>query len=68
MNNDTKRNLIAHLTRRAGFGATFDELNEYMKFEYSDLVDHLLDRVDSNHTPDDVISVSYTHLTLPTKA
>ena len=55
MNKDTKRNLIAHLTRRAGFGATFDELNDYMKFEYTDLVDHLLDRVDSNHTPDDVI-------------
>jgi len=55
MTNDTKRNLIAHLTRRAGFGATFDELNEYMKFEYPHLVDHLLEKVESNHTPDDVL-------------
>ena len=62
MDVENKRNLIAHLGRRAGFGATFEELNEYMKFEYSELVDQFLERTESNHTPDDVIFRRYPDL------
>ena len=46
--------LMAHLMRRAGFGASKDELIEISKRSYEDQVD--------------LIPVSYTHLPLPTKA
>ena len=39
---DEKRNLLAHLYRRAGFGATSTELGRYSSKEYSDLVEDLL--------------------------
>ena len=52
---DEKRNLLAHLYRRAGFGATSTELGRYSSKEYSDLVEDLLHPENPNNMPDDVI-------------
>ena len=38
----TDRDLVAHLMRRAGFGATNDELDELVNVSYEELVDGLL--------------------------
>ena len=38
----TDRDLAAHLMRRAGFGATLDELDELVQVPYEQLVDDLL--------------------------
>ena len=40
--NCTKKALIAHLFRRAGFGITFDELDGYLPIDYADIVEQLL--------------------------
>ena len=50
-----ERDLIAHLARRAGFGATPQELDRYVEIGYDALVDEFLDQVDSQHIPDDLI-------------
>jgi len=50
-----ERNLIAHLARRAGFGATSDELDRYQDIGYEALVEEFLNPVDSQHIPDDLI-------------
>ena len=47
--------LMAHLMRRAGFGATRNELDEYLGDGYETTVDNLLDPGESNHMPDDLI-------------
>ena len=49
------RKLAAHLARRAGFGATPDELDYYESMAYEDLVDHFLDRESIDHVTDDMI-------------
>ena len=49
------RKLAAHLARRAGFGATPDELDYYESLAYEDLVDHFLDRESLDHVTDDLI-------------
>ena len=49
------RQLAAHLARRAGFGATPDELDRYVEIGYEDLVEQFLDTSDANYTPDDLI-------------
>ena len=49
------RKLAAHLARRAGFGATPDELDYYESMVYEDLVDHFLDRESLDHVTDDLI-------------
>ena len=54
MTND-ERSLITHLARRAGFGATPDELDRYLKMGYEAMVEDLLNPIDSGHTPDDLI-------------
>jgi len=36
------KSLIAHLLRRAGFGATFQEIEKYAEMGYEETVDHLL--------------------------
>ena len=51
----TNRVLAAHLARRAGFGATPEELDSYSEMEYEDLVEHLITKIDSSHIPDDLI-------------
>ena len=38
----TDKSLIAHLLRRAGFGATFQEIEQYAEMGYEETVDHLL--------------------------
>ena len=40
---DKQIELIAHLARRAGFGATREELEEYAKIGYEGAVDKLLE-------------------------
>jgi len=47
--------LMAHLMRRAGFGATRNELDEYLSDGYEATVDKLLDPGESDHMPDDLI-------------
>ena len=43
-----KRRLIAHLMRRAGFGATSEELDRLEKLDYDRIVDDLLDPPDTS--------------------
>ena len=47
--------LMAHLMRRAGFGATRAELEEYASRSYESVVDELLDKVNPRSMPDDII-------------
>ena len=47
--------LIAHLMRRAGFGATRSELEEYAAKGYDATVDELLHPVDPQQMPDEMI-------------
>ena len=53
MNKDVS--LMAHLMRRAGFGATRNELEGYLEDGYEATVDKLLDPGESGHMPDDII-------------
>ena len=53
INNDTA--LMAHLLRRAGFGASRTELEEYMAMGYEGAVDALLNPADPGNMPDDLI-------------
>jgi len=39
---ETDKPLLAHLLRRAGFGATFQELDRYSQLDYETVVDQLL--------------------------
>lgn len=48
MSDDSKRKLVAHLMRRAGFGATSAELDHLVKVDYDDLVDSLIDPPDTS--------------------
>ena len=47
--------LLAHLMRRAGFGATRDELEAYAAQGYTATVDELLNPGDPEVMPDDII-------------
>ena len=49
------RKLIAHLARRAGFGATSSELDFYSAMPYEDAVEEFLDDRAENSIPDDLI-------------
>ncbi|MEE3246769.1 MAG: DUF1800 domain-containing protein, partial [Chloroflexota bacterium] len=53
IDNDTA--LMAHLLRRAGFGASRTELEEYMAMGYEGAVDALLNPADPGNMPDDLI-------------
>ena len=50
-----ERSLIAHLARRAGFGATPEELDRYEEIGYEALVEEFLNPEDSRHISDDLI-------------
>ncbi len=50
-----ERKLIAHLARRAGFGATPEELDRYEEIGYEALVEEFLNPQDTRHIPDDLI-------------
>ena len=52
---DEETLLIAHLLRRAGFGATPGELDNYRPMAYADIVEALLDPGPSSTMPTDVI-------------
>lgn len=52
-NNDTA--LMAHLLRRAGFGASRNELEEYIAMGYEGAVEALLNPSDPGNMPDDLI-------------
>ena len=47
--------LMAHLMRRAGFGATRDELEAAIADGYEKTVDALLDTSTVSYMPDDII-------------
>jgi len=53
INNNTA--LMAHLLRRAGFGASRNELEEYMAMGYEGAVEALLNPSDPGNMPDDLI-------------
>ena len=53
ISNDTV--LMAHLLRRAGFGASRDELEEYLAMGYEGAVETLLNPSDPDNMPDDLI-------------
>ena len=48
MSDDSKRKLVAHLMRRAGFGATSAELDHLAELDYDELVDSLIDPSDTS--------------------
>ena len=47
--------LIAHLMRRAGFGAARAELEEYISKSYDSVIEELLNPTDPQSMPDDII-------------
>ena len=53
ISNDTA--LMAHLLRRAGFGANRDELEHYLEMGYDGAVEALLNPTDPGNMPDDLI-------------
>ena len=53
ISNDTA--LMAHLLRRAGFGANRDELESYLEIGYDGAVEALLNPSDPGNMPDDLI-------------
>ena len=50
-----ERHLIAHLARRAGFGATPEELDRYEEIGYQALVEEFLNPQNPQHISDDLI-------------
>ena len=48
MSHDSKRKLVAHLMRRAGFGATSAELDHLADLDYDELEDSLIDPSDTS--------------------
>jgi uncharacterized protein (DUF1800 family) len=54
---DVKSNseLLAHLLRRAAFGATPQEMDTYSEMSYDDVVDSLMDFSEEDQMPDDII-------------
>ena len=48
-------NLMAHLLRRAGFGATRDELDAYLEVGYEAMVERLLHPENPGRMPDDLL-------------
>ena len=52
----TNPELLAHLLRRAGFGATPKEMDLYSQMEYDDIVDSLMDFSEEDVIPDDMIN------------
>ena len=52
--------LMAHLMRRAGFGASRDELEERVDMGYEAVVEDLLYPTDPQNLPDDVIRRYHT--------
>ena len=53
--NSADVHLMAHLMRRAGFGATRDELESALADGYENTVDALLDTSGATAMPDDII-------------
>jgi uncharacterized protein (DUF1800 family) len=51
----TDLSLVAHLLRRAGFGATRDELETYASQSYEETVEELLHAAQAQAMPDDLI-------------
>jgi len=52
---DSNISLMAHLMRRAGFGATRDELEDLVERDYESVVDEALAPGDPQNMPDDII-------------
>ena len=52
---DSDIKLMAHLLRRAGFGASRDELDQYLAKGYAAVIEELLYPGDPQSLPDDLI-------------
>ena len=48
--------LVAHLLRRAGFGATPNEMDSFIEMDYDEIVDHLINFDLPDYIPQDFIS------------
>ena len=57
-----QRSMMAHLMRRAGFGATQRELDEFENLDYDRVVDSLLDPGQSNHLADELVLRYHTEV------
>ena len=53
--------LIAHLLRRAGFGATPQEMDRFSEMDYDEIVDHLLNFEEAEHNPDWIEELDKVH-------
>ena len=67
------RKLILHLMGKSGFGATPEELDKYVLKGYDGVVEHLLNPVESNTLPEDIIyryhvDIAESRLPTPTAA
>ena len=62
MSNTDDLELMAHLLRRAGFGATRDELEAYVATGYENVVEEFLYPTDPQNLPDDVIRRYHTDI------
>ena len=57
-----QRSLMAQLMRRAGFGATQRELDEFENLDYDRVVDSILDPGQSNHLSDELVLRYHTEV------
>ena len=48
--------LVAHLLRRAGFGATPNEMDSFIEMDYDEIVDYLINFDLPDYIPQDFIS------------
>ena len=67
------RKLILHLMGKSGFGATPEELDKYVLKGYDGVVEHILNPVESNTLPEDIIyryhvDIAESRLPTPTAA
>ena len=59
---DEQTAVIAHLLRRAGFGASFDELEQHADRPYSDVVEDLVNPERFPDIEEDILARYYPHL------
>ena len=58
----TDKDLVAHLLRRAGFGADAAEIAQYAGISYDDIVDRLVNPEQCNDVPEDLLGRYYPHI------
>ena len=55
LNTRTSKKELAHLFRRVGFGGSKKEIDSLLDKSYEDSVDYLLDNLDKNPEPVDLL-------------